>query len=279
MAKWAVFLAVTTMSIWPAVLAAQETAESGIITANGVDLHKSPEAGSKTTVKLYVGRPIKVDDHNENWVHVTFEMVRGEDTIPMEGWVETKHVRARSRNGFSFQRRSVESLAVSDKPDKKKKKKKKEKKKKKARKARKAEEATAAAAAQAATREPTEASAADTDAASASWGEDGGASEDWGDEGGGSDDDWGDDGGGSDNDWGDDGAGADDDWGDETPTVAETENAKSGGTAKDTVAEAKKPAKDTPTESDEWADLESDMDDFGAEEWGTNDDVPDDWGE
>ena len=112
MSRWAVLLALTTVATATVVISPVRAAESGLVSANGVDVRRTPSTQAKSHVKLSLGRPIKVDDHQQGWVHVTFVLERGEDRIPMEGWIQTRHVRARSRFGFSFQRRTVGGTAV-----------------------------------------------------------------------------------------------------------------------------------------------------------------------
>lgn len=79
-------------------------AEIGFVTANGIDVRKEPNDKASAVMKAYVGQMIRVDDFKDGWVHINFSTKRGQDEIPIEGWIPKKFVRARSRYGFWFER-------------------------------------------------------------------------------------------------------------------------------------------------------------------------------
>ena len=77
--------------------------ERGLVSANNVDLHQSPDERSKITAKLYVGTMIQVDDFKEGWVHIRTQINRGQDKIPVNGWLKKSEVRSLNRRGFSWE--------------------------------------------------------------------------------------------------------------------------------------------------------------------------------
>jgi hypothetical protein len=85
--------------------AAQPAGELGLVTTLNAPLRPKADVEAPPIAKLNVGQFIRVDDHHKKkWVHATV-VNTSPGAEPLVGWIELKHVNARSRYGFWFERR------------------------------------------------------------------------------------------------------------------------------------------------------------------------------
>lgn len=66
--------------------------QRGTVVEDNVGVHKAPSEEAREFVRLYATREVTVRETRNGWARVSFRIQKGNDSIPMDGWIDGRYV-------------------------------------------------------------------------------------------------------------------------------------------------------------------------------------------